>query len=178
MMVDNSIVVLESCFRSHKGQGFREYMEAALEGTGKVIQSIFGGTVTTCVVFIPLALLKGMSGQMFAPLGFTIVFCMAAVSDFRYDDRTSVLQPVPAGREEKFSGFRSGAHDAERLSKDHRKAFKQKKNSYGRIHPAPGVILPDCGKTWICPMPDVDQGTIAVTVEVRLDCRLKKSIRL
>ena len=78
MMVDNSIVVLESCFRSHKGQGFREYMEAALEGTGKVIQSIFGGTVTTCVVFIPLALLEGMTGQMFKPLGFTIVFCLVA----------------------------------------------------------------------------------------------------
>ncbi|MEG2700813.1 MAG: efflux RND transporter permease subunit, partial [Hungatella sp.] len=29
MMVDNSIVVLESCFRSTKGKGFREYASAA-----------------------------------------------------------------------------------------------------------------------------------------------------
>lgn len=78
MMVDNSIVVLESCFRCQKGQGFREYMEAAVEGTGKVMMSILGGTLTTCVVFLPLAVLKGMSGQMFKPLGFTIVFCMLA----------------------------------------------------------------------------------------------------
>ncbi len=40
MMVDNSIVMLESCFRSTKGVGFREYTEAALKGSGVVLQSI------------------------------------------------------------------------------------------------------------------------------------------
>lgn len=78
MMVDNSIVVLESCFRANTGNGFLQYREAALKGTGVVSRSIFGSTVTTCVVFIPIALMKGMSGQLFKPLGFTIVFCMAA----------------------------------------------------------------------------------------------------
>lgn len=78
MMVDNSIVVLESCFRNTKKGGFVEARNAALDGTKAVLESIIGGTVTTCVVFIPLALIKGMSGQMFKPLGFTIVFCMVA----------------------------------------------------------------------------------------------------
>lgn len=78
MMVDNSIVVLESCFRSTKGKGFAEFREAALKGSQIVIQSIIGSTATTCVVFLPLAFLSGMVGQMFKPLGFTIVFCMLA----------------------------------------------------------------------------------------------------
>ncbi len=78
MMVDNSIVVLESCFRSTKGVGFKEYTDAALKGSETVLQSVFGGTMTTCVVFLPLAFLAGLSGQMFKPLGFTIVFCMLA----------------------------------------------------------------------------------------------------
>jgi len=78
MMVDNSIVVLESCFRTTKGKGFREFREAAISGTGIVLQSIFGSTLTTCVVFLPLATMQGMSGQLFQPLGFTIVFCMVA----------------------------------------------------------------------------------------------------
>ncbi len=78
MMVDNSIVVLESCFRSTKGNGFREYRQAAIDGSGIVLQSIIGSTATTCVVFLPLAFLSGMSGQMFKPLGFTIIFCMVA----------------------------------------------------------------------------------------------------
>lgn len=78
MMVDNSIVVLESCFRSTKGKGIIGYQEAALEGSGIVLQSIIGGTATTCVVFLPLAMLGGMTGQMFKPLGFTIIFCLVA----------------------------------------------------------------------------------------------------
>lgn len=78
MMVDNSIVVLESCFRSTRGKGIVGYRDAALEGSGIVLQSIIGGTATTCVVFLPLALLEGMTGQMFKPLGFTIIFCLLA----------------------------------------------------------------------------------------------------
>lgn len=80
MMVDNSIVVLESCFRvtSERPSGFVEYMKDALAGTEIVYQSILGGTITTCVVFLPLAMLTGMTGQLFGPLGFTIVFCIAA----------------------------------------------------------------------------------------------------
>lgn len=81
MMVDNSIVVLESCFRATaktRDTGIQGMAKAALEGTGIVFQSVIGSTVTTCVVFLPLAFLKGMSGQMFGPLGYTIVFCMTA----------------------------------------------------------------------------------------------------
>lgn len=75
MIVDASIVMLESCFRVKKEQSF---YEAALEGSRKVLSSITGSTITTCVVFFPLALLKGLSGQLFSQLGFTIVFCMLA----------------------------------------------------------------------------------------------------
>ncbi|WP_130862223.1 efflux RND transporter permease subunit [Bacilliculturomica massiliensis] len=80
MMVDNSIVVLESCFRV-TDLGERDsidYEKGALDGTGAVRSSILGSTLTTCVVFLPLAFIAGMSGQMFKPLGYTIVFCMAA----------------------------------------------------------------------------------------------------
>ncbi|NBH70527.1 efflux RND transporter permease subunit [Clostridiaceae bacterium] len=81
MMVDNSIVVLESCFRAMDkaaDKGALGYAKAALEGTNIVIQSIIGSTVTTCVVFIPLVFLNGMSGQMFGSMGYTIVYCMCA----------------------------------------------------------------------------------------------------
>lgn len=84
MMVDNSIVVLESCFRSNeelkkKGKtGFLSYAQSAFDGTKAMIGSVTGSTVTTCVVFLPLALIDGMSGQLFKQLGFTIVFCMVA----------------------------------------------------------------------------------------------------
>ena len=75
MMVDNSINVLDGCFRAKEKLN---YYDAAIEGSRTMIGSITGGTVTTCVVFLPLALLSGMSGQLFKQLGYTIVFCLTA----------------------------------------------------------------------------------------------------
>lgn len=74
MMVDASIVVIESIFRSQE-KGL-ERMEAAIQGTKEVTMSIVASTITTVVVYIPLALMKGLSGQLFSQLGFTIVFAM------------------------------------------------------------------------------------------------------
>lgn len=76
MMVDNSIVVLESCFR--KRDDGLTYREAAEEGTKFVLNSIIASTTTTVAVFLPISLTKGLSGQMFGPLGFTIVFSLLA----------------------------------------------------------------------------------------------------
>ena len=76
MMVDSSIVVIESCFRRQKSTP--DLKQAALEGTKEVMASIIASTITTIVVYLPLATMKGLSGQMFEQLGFTIVFAMLA----------------------------------------------------------------------------------------------------
>ena len=74
MMVDSSIVVLESCFRSQeKGLDFRE---SALKGTGEVTASIVASTITTVVVYAPIAVVEGMIGQLFRGLCITIIFAM------------------------------------------------------------------------------------------------------
>ncbi|MEZ3506636.1 MAG: efflux RND transporter permease subunit [Lachnospiraceae bacterium] len=76
MMVDSSIVVLESCFRLKDETG--EYHEAALKGTGYVTASIIASTITTVVVYLPLSTMEGLSGQLFSQLGMTIVMAMLA----------------------------------------------------------------------------------------------------
>lgn len=76
MMVDSSVVVIESCFRlKEKHAGFKE---AAYEGTKTVTSSIVASTLTTIVVYFPLSTMKGLSGQMFKQLGFTIIFALIA----------------------------------------------------------------------------------------------------
>lgn len=74
MMVDSSIVVLESCFRLKDETG--EYYDSALKGTGYVTASIIASTITTVVVYLPLSTMKGLSGQMFSQLGMTIIMAM------------------------------------------------------------------------------------------------------
>ena len=76
MIVDNSIVILESCSR-YRAQGL-SFQEAAAEGTGSMLMSILAGTLTTVVVYIPLSISKGMSGMMFGPLLWTIILTLLA----------------------------------------------------------------------------------------------------
>ena len=81
MMVDNSIVVIEACFRAKEenpGSEIETYIKTAIEATKKIGLSVLGSTLTTVVVFVPLGFMAGMSGQFFKPLGFTIVCCMLA----------------------------------------------------------------------------------------------------
>lgn len=76
MMVDNAIVVIEMCFRK-RDEGF-SFKEAAYEGTSLIVNSVLASTLTSVVVYLPLAGLQGMSGQMYSPLGYTIVFALMA----------------------------------------------------------------------------------------------------
>lgn len=76
MMVDSSIVVLESCFRSK--DRMPDFKEASLQGARGVVGSIIASTITTIVVYLPLCLQEGLSGQIFGQLGYTIIFAMLA----------------------------------------------------------------------------------------------------
>lgn len=76
MMVDSSIVVIESCFRLKEQHA--DFKVAAMEGTRVVAGSIVASTITTIVVYLPLSVMNGLSGQLFAELGFTIIFAMLA----------------------------------------------------------------------------------------------------
>jgi len=76
MMVDNAIVVLEMCF-VEKEQGY-DFQEAAFKGTRIIFTDILASTLTSVVVYIPLVNLKGMAGQQFGPLGWTIMFALVA----------------------------------------------------------------------------------------------------
>ncbi len=76
MMTDNAVVVLEMCFRK-KDDGLN-FADAALTGALVVATSVITSTITTVVVYLPMALLEGLSGQMFKPLGFTIIFALTS----------------------------------------------------------------------------------------------------
>lgn len=76
MTVDNSIVILESCFRFRE-QGL-SFQEAAAQGTSTMLMSILAGTLTTVVVYVPLSISQGMAGMMFGPLLWAIILTLLA----------------------------------------------------------------------------------------------------
>ena len=75
-VVDDSIVVLENVYRHI--QGGRERWRAALEATTEVGPAIFASTMTTVVVFIPLAFIEGLVGAFFLPFALTVTFALLA----------------------------------------------------------------------------------------------------
>ena len=75
LLVDNSIVVLESIFR------FREegasLKESAYKGASEVAMAITASTLTTLAVFIPVLFVPGLAGELFNDMVVTIVFSLS-----------------------------------------------------------------------------------------------------
>ena len=74
MLVDNSIVVLENIFRLRSSTKTAE--EAAVKGSREVFMAVLASTLTTVVVFLPIALSGGMAGMIFKDFCFTIVIAL------------------------------------------------------------------------------------------------------
>lgn len=75
-VVDDSIVVLESIFRRAK-RG-EKLQTATLNGTKEVALAITASTLTTVAVFLPLAVVGGIIGEIFRPFALTVTFALLA----------------------------------------------------------------------------------------------------
>ena len=75
-VVDDSIVVLENMYR-HLQRG-EDRFEAALSGTREVGAAIVSSTLTTVVVFVPLAFIQGLVGEFFTPFAMAVSFALLA----------------------------------------------------------------------------------------------------
>lgn len=71
MLVDNSVVVLENIFRRNRmGLGAKD---AAVQGSKEVGLAVMASTVTSVVVYLPIAVSGGMTGMLFKDFCFTII---------------------------------------------------------------------------------------------------------
>lgn len=165
MMVDSSSVVLESCFRAKdKKPGFRE---AAEIGTRGVAGSIVASTITTVVVYLPLCIQTGLTGQIFGQLGYTIIIAMLA-------SLISALTLVPLffcifkpqeKKELKLNGFLDKVK--EKYDRLERKLLHKKKLS---VLVAVVLLVMSFGLVSLMKvelMPAMDEGTISVAAAFR-----------
>lgn len=76
MLVDNSIVVLESIYR--KIEEGENKINAAIEGAREVAMSVTASTLTTVAVFLPISFAGGLTAQIFNQLSLTICFSLAS----------------------------------------------------------------------------------------------------
>ncbi|HLE84771.1 MAG TPA: efflux RND transporter permease subunit, partial [Thermoanaerobaculia bacterium] len=76
MLVDSSIVVLESIFRCREEGDDVE--TAAVRGTAEVRGAVTSSTLTTIAVFFPMVFVEGIAGQAFGDLGLAVVVSLLA----------------------------------------------------------------------------------------------------
>lgn len=75
-VIDDSIVVLEVIYRRiQQGVPFRE---AVINGVREVATPITSSTVATVVIFIPIAFIGGLVGEMFMPFAWTMAAALFA----------------------------------------------------------------------------------------------------
>ncbi len=75
MIVDNAIVVLENIVRIREEKG-ESLKDSALIGTRQVTGAIVASTLTTSVIFLPLAFAQTTSGALFQALAIVVVFSL------------------------------------------------------------------------------------------------------
>ena len=76
MLLDSSIVVLESIFR--KRQQGAPLREASIEGTTEIAPAVIASTLTTVAVFLPIVFVEGVAGQMFKDQALTVTISLCA----------------------------------------------------------------------------------------------------
>lgn len=76
MLVDNAIVVLEN-IHVHRERG-ADRIASAIEGTKSVAAAVVASTLTTVCVFLPIAFVDGVAGQLFGDLSLAVVFSLLA----------------------------------------------------------------------------------------------------
>lgn len=102
MIVDDAVVVMESIYRRIEKQGLSP-KEAAVEGTRPVISAVITSTLTVIVVFFPLLLIPGQTGQMFRPFALVVIVSLLfssfdALTAVPMLSSTYIKPPEPEGK--------------------------------------------------------------------------------
>ncbi len=179
MMVDSSIVVLENIFRRRASEGSED---ASIHGATEVATAIVASTITTLVVFLPLAFVRGVSGILFGDLAYVVVaslLCSLVVS--------LTLLPMLAARflrreEKEPPRWARGAHDFARRSTEllegiYGRILSSALNHRGRVIGGSAVLLvasfgllPLIGSEFL---PPSDEGEVQISGEMEVGTRLE-----
>ncbi len=76
MLVDNSIVALENIFRVSQYEDVSSSKEAALIGSRQITLAISASTLTSVVVYLPIALSDGIASLLFADFCWTFIISL------------------------------------------------------------------------------------------------------
>ncbi|MBU8916027.1 efflux RND transporter permease subunit [Bacillus sp. FJAT-29953] len=77
-IIDDSIVVIENIFRWRQKNKDLSMKQVAFHATKEVFGAVTSSTLTTLVVFAPIAFVTGIIGEVFRPFALAVVFSISA----------------------------------------------------------------------------------------------------
>lgn len=194
MLVDNSIVVIESITRRREELG-EEPKEAAANGTKSVAGSIFASTLTSVAVFFPIMFVKGMTEEIFRDLSFSVIFSLvfslivalsvipSMYAKFGGRKRKKPVPVLPESSEPEISAEPSASAvvcESPAPAKPRRSPMRRMEEGYGKL------LTASLGKRWLVLvlalvffgasvallfttgqefLPSMERGVVEVTVE-------------
>lgn len=74
MILDNAVVEIENVFRKFRADPAGGLAHATSVGSNEVLGALWASTFTSMAVFLPIAFVTGIAGQIFKQLAFVVVF--------------------------------------------------------------------------------------------------------
>lgn len=172
MLVDNSVVVLENIFRRRK-ECEEDAPTASVNGASEVLGAVVASVLTTCIVYVPLIFIDNMMAVMFKQLAFAIIFSQTASllttfllvpmlsSRIQDTNRRNKYVNYIVAPFERFMNWMYGKYEkALRWVLRHRKSF------VAVVLLTFVLSLFVLGQLGMTLMPDSDEGTLTVSVEM------------
>lgn len=113
MMVDSSVVVLENIYRRRSEDGV-DAKDAAVTGASEVATAIVASTITTLVIFLPLAFVRGVAGLLFQELALVIAFSLVCSLLVSLSLVPVLASRLLAGESSSASGLKAGSSPLDR----------------------------------------------------------------
>jgi CzcA family heavy metal efflux pump len=108
IIVDDAIVVLENVFRWLSTPELRaglSHRETIVAATAEVAAPVVVSTMTNIGIFLPMFLIEGFAGRLFAPVGATVTFALLA-------SLVVALTVIPALADRFLAGHSAEEHDS------------------------------------------------------------------
>ncbi|MFB0972980.1 MAG: efflux RND transporter permease subunit, partial [Bacteroidales bacterium] len=178
MVVDNAIVVLEN-ITTHIERGSKP-KQAAIYATNEVGIAVLASTLTTIAVFLPLTMIKGMTGVLFKQLGWMVTIILS-VSTLAAMTLTPMLCSKMLRLNEKTSNFHKAVFGPIRkfqnkVDKDYGDSLAWAVRHKGIILGGAAMIFLAVVIPWAMNMkteffPTQDNGRIGATIELPVGTR-------
>jgi heavy metal efflux system protein len=79
VIIDGVVVIIDNCLRQMLSEKGKSKRDVIIDATSEIMSATTLGRIIIILVFVPLLMLTGVEGKMFAPMALTFIYALLAV---------------------------------------------------------------------------------------------------